>query len=259
MAAGYFIVSQDGDNLDIEYRVHPNAQGPCPDDQLALKNDVEATEAALKVLYPDATLRLPKFRELLSLAAVGLAGANAAPKIAAAALASFKQGILLTEGGSRKNRYLKELGKYAALFAGAPLLAAIVFRYVVPCFWTLLTCAKSLVGLLTNFSLLWSGAIIGAWLSYGLRTEVLSFEELVLPEEDRLEPPVRLLFVGMLALVLGLALYIGVIDISFGKVSSHEFIHRTALALLLGVLMGASERALSSQVTKLAGNLLPGK
>jgi hypothetical protein len=259
MAAGYFIVSQDGDNLDIEYRVDPNAQGPCPDDQLALKNDIEAAEAALKVLYPDESLRLPKFRELLSLASVGLAGANAAPKIAAAALASFKQGILLTEGGARKNRYLKDLGKFAVLFAALPLLVAVVLRYGVPCFWTLSSCAKTVAALLTNFSLLWSGAMLGAWLSYGLRTEVLTFEELVLPEEDRLEPLVRLLFVGMLAMVLGLALYIGVLDISFGKVSSRQFIHRTALALLLGVLMGASERALSGQVTKLAGNLLPGK
>jgi hypothetical protein len=123
MASGYFTVSQDDNGLDIKYQVLGDAQGPCPDDQLALKNDIEAAEAALKVLYLDEAFRLPKFRELLSLAAVGLAGANAAPKIAAAALASFKQGILLTEGGARKNRYLKELGKCAAPFAAVPLLS----------------------------------------------------------------------------------------------------------------------------------------
>jgi hypothetical protein len=259
MATGYFIVSQDGTSLDIVYQIDPAATGACPDDQLALKNDLEAAEAALKVLYPDENLRVPRFRELLSLAQVGLQGANAEPKIAASALANLKQAILVTEGGARKNRYLKTLGKWAAIFATLPLGLAIVLRYILPCFSVSFACDKLPVSLLINFSLLWAGAMIGAWLSYGLRTEVLTFEELTTPEEDRLEPGVRLLFVGVLALVVGLALYIGVLEISFGKISSHDFMHRSALALLIGILMGASERALSGQVTKLVGNLLPGK
>jgi hypothetical protein len=259
MAIGYFTVTQDGTNLDIRYQVAPGAQGPCPDDQMALKADIEAVEAALKVLYPDEVLRLPKFRELLSLAAVGLDGPNAAPKIAAAALVSLKTGILLTEGNARKNRYLKQLGKWAVLFGGIPLLLVLCLRYVLVCYWTLLPCVKPDSDLLVHFCLLWIGGMLGAWISYGLRTDVLTFDELVLPEEDRLEPPVRLLFVGTLVLILGLALYIGVVDISFGKISSRDFIHRTSLAILLGVLMGASERALSGQMTKLAGQLMPGK
>ena len=66
MATGYFVVRQDVPHLDIVYQVAEGMQGTCPDDQLALKNELEGTEAALKVLYPDERLRLPRFRELLS-------------------------------------------------------------------------------------------------------------------------------------------------------------------------------------------------
>jgi hypothetical protein len=122
-----------------------------------------------------------------------------------------------------------------------------------------LKCGNAEIDLLATFSLLWCGAMIGAWLSYGLRTEDLTFEELTTPEEDRLEPGVRLLFVGALALVVGLALYLGILEVSFGKISSHDFMRRGGLALLIGILMGTSERKLSGQVIKLAGKLLPGK
>jgi hypothetical protein len=200
---------------------------------------------------------LPRFRELLSLAAVGLEGDNAEPKVAAAALANLKQSILVTEGGARKNRYLKKLGQWAIIFAAPALIAAIALRYLNPCFGITVNCDRGVVSLLSHFLLLWVGAMVGAWLSYGLRTETLTFEDLTTPEQDRLEPGVRLAFVGVLALVLGLALYMKVVEISFGDVSSRDFIQRAGLALLVGVLMGASERAMSGQVTKLVAKILP--
>ncbi|HEV2268668.1 MAG TPA: hypothetical protein VGR92_04345 [Steroidobacteraceae bacterium] len=259
MAKGYFVVTQDGDNLDILYKVAPDAKGDCPDDQLALKNALEATEAALKVLYPDDGLRRPRFRELLSLAQVGLEGDNADPKVAAAALANLKQSILVTEGGARKNHYLKKLGTLGAGFAAPPLVAAVVLQWLHVC-WTAhsFPCEKY-IGLFVHFCLLWVGAIVGAWVSYGLRTETLTFEDLMTPEEDRLEPGVRLIFVGVLALVTGLALYVKLLEISFGTISSRDFVSRTGLALLIGFLMGSSERALSGQVNKLAVTLSPTK
>lgn len=263
MAAGHFLVSQDGNNLDILYRVAEEADGECPDDQLALKNDLEAMEAALKVLYKDDAQRLPRFRELLSLAQVGLEGANAEPKVAASALANLKQSILIIEGGARKNRYFKDLGKQAAYYGVPVLMVAFLVKYwcISRATWlpSCLVLDSDGVGLVTTFALLWGGSMIGAWLSYGMRTEALTFEELTTPEEDRLEPNVRLLFVGVLTLVIGLALYLKVIEVSVGAISSNELMHRSALALLIGVLMGISERAMTGEVAKLAGGLFKGK
>ncbi len=260
MAQGYFIVSQDGENLDILYQVAPGRTGPCPDDQLALKNDLEATEAALKVLYPDPKLRLPRFRELLSLAQVGLQSDNAEPKVAASALANLKQSILMIEGSLRKSRYFKQLGQLAALYGLPPLALAVAMRCGASRFLTLVDCnLQKLAPLAIALALLFAGAMVGAWLSYGLRTVTLTFDDLTLPEEDRLDPRVRLAFVGVLSLVIGLALYLGAVEVSVGKISSHDITHRNALALLVGVLLGASERALTGQVTKLVSNLLPAK
>lgn len=260
MAQGYFVVGQDGDNLDIVYQVAPGRTAPCPDDQLALKNDIEATEAALRVLYPDPQLRLPRFRELLSLAQVGLQSENAEPKVAASALANLKQSILMIEGGLRKSRYFKQLGKLAALYGLPPLALAIGLKFGVPWFLIPVDCnVLKLAPLAIALALLFAGAMVGAWLSYGLRTVTLTFDDLIAPEEDRLDPRVRLAFVGVLSLVIGLALYLGALEISLGKISSHDMTHRNALALLVGVLLGASERALTGQVTKLVSNLLPAK
>jgi hypothetical protein len=257
MAVGYFKISQDGNNLDIVYQVADANAGDCPDDQLALKNDLEAAEAALKVLYPVDEQRLPRFRELLSLAKVGLEG-NAQPKVAVSALANLKQSILMIEGGIRKNRYFKELGVLSAGFALPAFALAAVLKCWLPRFLPVLgSDLHAFLPFVIALSLLFGGAMIGAWLSYGLRTVTLTFDELTMPEEDRLEPRVRLVFVGVLTLVVGLALYLGVIEVSLGKISSQDLVHRNALALLVGVLLGASERALTEQVTKLVGNLLP--
>jgi hypothetical protein len=256
MATGYFVVRQDVPHLDIVYQVAEGMQGACPDDQLALKNDLEGTEAALKVLYPDEKLRLPRFRELLSLAQVGLQG-TAEPRIAASALANLKQAILTTEGGARKNRYFKDLGLRAGVFGGPVLVLAALLKYVLPLFPPVLD--SGVVRVLVTFTLLFGGAMIGGWLSYGLRTEALTFDELTTPEEDRLEPDIRLVFVGMLTIVVGLALYLGVLEISLGSISSRDLTHRASLALLIGILMGVSERALTGQVTKLVSNILPSK
>jgi hypothetical protein len=258
VAAGYFNISQDGDSLDIAYQVADKNAGDCPDDQLALKNDIEAAEATLKVLYPDPEARMPRFRELLSLAQVGLQG-NAQPKVAASALANLKRSILMIEGGLRKNRYFKKLGIIAALYALPAFGLAMALKCWLPKFLIMLAGCdlRQLMPLTVALSLLFGGAMIGAWLSYGLRTVALTFEDLATPEEDRLEPYVRLAFVGALTLVVGLALYLGVFEISLGKVSSQDLVHRNALALLIGVLLGASERALTEQVSKLVGNLLP--
>ncbi len=260
MAVGYFNVSQDGNNLDILYQMADDKAGECPDDQLALKNDLEAAEAALKVLYPDPEKRVPRFRELLSLAQVGLQG-NAQPKVAASALANLKQSILTIEGSLRKSRYFKELGELAAWYALPAFVLAAALKYGRPQWLPFLVSSelRALGPLTIALALLFAGAMIGAWLSYGLRTVTLTFDELTAPEEDRLEPRVRLLFVGVLTLVVGLALYLGVLEISLGKISSHDLVHRDALALLIGVLLGASERALTGQVTKLVGSLLPSK
>jgi hypothetical protein len=256
MPTGYFTVHQDVPNLDILYQVAQGAQGPCPDDQLALKNDLEAAEAALKVLYPDDKLRLPRFRELLSIAQVGLQD-TAEPKIAASALANLKQAILTTEGSVRKNRYFKHLGFKAGVYAGPALLIAALLKYAVPVFSSVLN--QNIVNLLITFLLLYGGAMVGAWLSYGLRTVTLTFDDLATPEEDRLEPDVRLVFVGVLTLVVGLALYLGLLEVQIGRISSQLLFHRASLALLVGVLMGASERALTGQVSKLVSTILSAK
>ncbi len=256
--AGYFSITQDGDNLDIVYQVSKDATGACPDDQLALKNELEATEAALKVLYPDPTARLARFRELLSLAQVGLQGPNAQPKVAASALANLKQSILMIEGSLRKNRYFKQLGTLAALYAIPALVLATAFKYGLPLITFFLDSRLlALAPLAITLSLLFAGAMVGTWLSYGLRTVTLTFDDLTMPEEDRLDPLVRLVFVGVLSLVIGLALYLGILEISLGKVSSHDLVHRNALALFVGVLLGVSERALTGQMTRLVSNLLP--
>jgi hypothetical protein len=107
-----------------------------------------------------------------------------------------------------------------------------------------------------SFLLLEAGCMAGVWVSFGARKTVLAFEDLHILEQDRLEPIVRLIFAGLLTLILGLLFSTQAIEVTLGAIKSAEFVNHPAIALLFGLLSGFSEQALSAQVGKQAANLV---
>jgi len=181
---------------------------------------------------------------LLNLARVGLVGEHASPELAARALESLKSDITASEAGRVKNRYMKQLGIRALISSAALALVGALL-----CIWTATRPVACIAFVL-------AGCMAGVWLSFGARKAVLRFEDLHIPEEDRLEPVIRLVFAGLLTLVIALLFSLKAIVVTMGATSTDQITSDVRLAVLVGMLCGFSEQVLSTRVAKQAGVLL---
>ena len=242
---GYFVVSaKEPERRDILFEL--TGRSPIPDELVHFKDEVEKTLTTLRMLFPEGDKRFEGyFAPLLSLAQAGLVGERPAPGVAASALAALKSEMVGREAGRIKNQYMRTLGKHAGTFAVLTGALAV----------TLYLTAPSLA-ILTDFLFLWTGCMAGVWVSFGARKTVLRFEDLAVPEEDRLDPLVRLFFAGILTTILGLLFSTKAIVVSLGAISTDQINNSIRISLLLGLMCGFSEQALSSKVSQQTTRLL---
>jgi hypothetical protein len=252
---GAFVVSRDAEEpRDIRFEIAAG-KGPPSKEQVALKADIESVLTVLRLLFSDKNEFETYFRPLLSLAQAGLVGDHAQPEVAAGALTALKNEIVAREGGKVKNRYMKTLGLRALYLGGSVLIVAIAL-YAIPRLRGWMPGADFIV--FNNFLFLWSGCMAGVWSSFGVRKTLLRLEDLPILEEDRLEPKIRLIFAGLLTMMVGLFFSLKVVTINLGPITTDQINTNVKLALLIGLLGGFSEKALSSAVAKQASRLLPG-
>jgi len=234
--------------------------GLVPADQLKFKAEVEDTLTTLQVIFPekswqsDNSKKLPfqrRFEEyqskLRSLAQVGLAS-DADPDAGRQALTTLQFEILRREGPRLKNTYMKRLGGWALAFA---LVAAFAYLFVRnnDSFSTLLSAFR-------NMLLVWTGTMLGTWLSFGLRRPTLSFNDLGALEADMVEPAVRLVFTGLIALTIAFVFTCGMVNVVIGGLNSAGLFLHGSTALLIGILLGVSEQALPSALTQRASQFV---
>lgn len=249
MAQGAFVVSpdppSDSQARRIMFHVAPGLDGPVPDDQLALQDSIDRSLVVLESLFPPGNPRyFDYFRPLLSLAQAGLVGPHAQPELGRRALAQLQDQVVAAEGAIVKNRYMKQLGFRALLIALPATAAALALR------------AFSVLPSVEAFLYVWAAAMAGVWLSFGSRKTVLGFFDLHILEEDRLEPTLRLVFAGLLALLAGLLFSTKMATLTVGQLDFSEFESDARLALLLGAFAGLSEKLLSQSVAKKAADML---
>lgn len=218
-----------------------------PHEQITLKGDVERTLSALHVLYSESPDKFKEaFEKLLSLARVGLVGPKASPSVSIEALASLHREIVDREAGNIKNSYLRHLGLWCLIgwaLAFFPFFASHWLRY-------------GPVAEDAAFFLLVSGAPVGAWVSFATRKVRLEFFDLIQMEEDRVDPSLRVVFVGLLSLLFGLMLKSGAVDLQLGDFRASGFSENNYSAFLLGVLLGVSEKVLPARVLDHANSLM---
>lgn len=245
---GYFIVSRDQTNgKDIHFQqIAIEDNEVIPEQQLELRDKIDSALTTIRMLFGDQPERFEEyFRPLLSLAQLGLVGGSANPSLAQRALDSLKFEMVSREGATIKNGYMQKLGK-ASLVLGLPttLLGILIEQYAIQ---------LSAIGC---FLFLWSGCMIGVWLSFGARKIQISFEELGILEQDRLSPSVRLIFAGSLTLIIGLLIATKALVLQFGEFSTANFMTDIKVQLLIGALCGISEQALSTKVSQHAKDFL---
>ena len=247
MPDGAFIVCRDTDNpRDIHFQLKKGVKSESvPKDQSTLRVEVDSALTILRSIFPKGDNRFEEyFKPLLSLAQLGLASKPAFTELAHSALIGLKEDIVSRESGGIKNQHMKKLGIDALWLSGAPLLVGLGLYY-----------RSTEYHPLYSFFFLWVGCMAGVWLSFGTRRSFMRFKDLYVPEEDALEPFVRLLFSGLLTITVGLFFSTGIVKVELGDISTLQFNDSVQIALLIGILSGFSEKVLPSKIARQASSL----
>jgi hypothetical protein len=231
---------------------------PPPKEQFALHIEIEKVLRACRRLYLERLPQQPaKFRiyftRLFRMAQLGLEGRYPLPEVAASGLADIASDLIDDEGPAIKNGYLVKLGKYACFYS-APLLILFLFLHLLPDS-VLRPWVEHLeidAHLLSCFLLLWVGCFAGVWLSYGIRKTKFSLIDLTRSDDDRLAPHIRLLFAGLLTMLIGILFTLGLVKLSIGSVSLTDIASSPLLAFIVGTFCGISELALPVSISNRA-------
>jgi hypothetical protein len=178
--------------------------------------------------------------KLHGIALIGLEMAY--PDVAKLALAELRNEFFALESGRIKNEYVRALGAWAGIAAIVflALFAAVVVKYPG---WAWAQDHKM-------FLLAACGASIGTWASFSVRQVQFTFDDLIL-QDDILDPPVRVLFVVALTMTACLLFWTGTINLEIGnlKTASETFKSSGAVAFLIGMFAGFSERSLATAIS----------
>ncbi|WP_208597144.1 hypothetical protein [Planococcus maritimus] len=202
-----------------------------------LYKDIEYTTTIIKSLkHSKKETKRIYFNKLLSLARVGFLGVSPQPKLSQNSIDLLKHEILLVEGHRIKNRYMKILGWSA--------IVSIVVCWAVYAILTSITNITPLVG----YFIVWSGAMVGTWISFGARKTTFQLDDLSVLEKDNMDIYIRLPYVGICALIFLLLLNSNIFSFSIGDTSSESIAERAEFQLLVGVIAGLLESKLGSRI-----------
>ena len=240
MTAGAFDIDGDFKKFNLKPK---DIEGEIPEEQRTLSQGIYYAAGVLKLLDEQDIFEddksLEEFQErLLEAAEVGLAAQHVKSKLAARALEQIRDEIVLRKGRTIQFRYLGKLLTWAVL--GAALGGLVV------------ALAETIAPGLQGYGWVLIGSMAGAWMSVAASRREIAFEDLPYFLDSRLEPVIRLIFVGLLATAVALFLQLDVISIEFLQVDFADFAGNVGVALLLGLVAGIGERALSVRLVKRA-------
>jgi hypothetical protein len=199
----------------------------------------------LEDLTPAQRVRDQYLAKLEEIARLGLQ--NPHVELANAALNGFRAEFVAQEAGRIKNSYLRSLGVAAGIAAAMFFVAYILVLNM--------SAAGGFWYTHSVFLLAAGSAAIGTWLSFSIRRVTLGFDDLAVLEEDRLDPSLRVIFVVTLTMVVLLLFWTGAMNIEIGDLKTGDLSNPQsklpigAIALLVGIFCGISERALTTAIS----------
>jgi len=212
-----------------------------PSDQAKLVQLVADFETTLKVLFPaKAEKYRAYFERLLSNAQGGLVGQHPLTALATTAVEGMKVELATREGKGIKTKYLVELGWMALVSA---MGAAALWLFATYC--QILAAEMSA---LKPYFVVWTGSMIGLWISYAVRRTAINYDELSVMDRRTTEAAIRVVFVGLVSTVFALFLSTGIMEFAIGDFKFHDFKSGAETAGLLGLLAGFSEQTLPSKL-----------
>lgn len=251
MEKGAYIVFANPDiEYDINFSIKPE-NTEVSENQQKLHLEIEKTLVVVRKLFHNSQIDLQKyFSQLLTLAQAGLVPDNAQPLISLNALQQLKAEIVDKKSGEVKNAYFRLLG-YKAIKIASPAIISALF---IKCLYYFVNKSDLLnnLSIFSNFLYIWSSCMLGIWISFGTRKTILTFEELTTIEEDRLEPSIRLIFVGSISIIFSLLFYTNALELKIGAISTKQISSDAFIAIIFGVFLGLSEQVIGKKITKRA-------
>ena len=244
---GYFLVIKNpNDEFDIQCQINEKATGKPPKEYIDLYNDIESASSIIKSLDKTSVeIKRKYFDKLLSLAQAGLVSSCANPELAGGALKKLKEEVIIVEGRRIKNGYMKRLGIVAIIISAISIIAFLIAHLGFDCKSEYLA-----------FLLLGTGAMVGAWVSFGARKFKIQFEELSIIEKDQMEPIIRLLFIYLSTCIFALFMMTGILQIKIGNVDTKNFTTDYKVSLLVGSICGLVESRIGVKIYKHADNMV---
>lgn len=199
--------------------------------------------------------------KLIDIGQVGLVGELAQPKLATTSLELLKNEICLEVGGKIKNRHMRVLGYHAILLGFIALIYIFLLseafdlgklgavgtflrKFFEVDFSKLGFNSSSIIRILWA----WIGAMIGTWLSFGIRNIELKFENLAVIEKDQMNTFIRLCFMGVIAMVILVFLTSGIITLEIGGFTVDDILTRPDYQCIIGIICGLAESKVSSSM-----------
>jgi hypothetical protein len=232
---GFFLVYENpGEKYDIKCELNANyANEQVPKEQQNLYVEVENACNIIKSLRnTDDTTKEKYFNKLLSLARVGLVGPgenNAQPELALKSLEKLKEEVTMIEGYRIKNGYMKELGIKALIISG---IIGVIMLIVVGVFN---------IHEYDMYFITAVGALIGTWISFGVRKFSIDFFQLNIIEEDMMKPWIRLVYIAICSVVILLFINSGIVTIKIGNFALEEIRNNHEMQVVLGIICGLVE------------------
>lgn len=240
---GFYVKKNDNSPFDIEFSLQDPSQ-QIPDNYKVLYSQIEKTKANLIKIFEFDLDNLEKYFEmLLSLAQAGLAGEYSTPEISLLALENLKNDILIIEGQRFKTNYIQKLGKNALI----NMIIGFSILQISNNFDT------------TNFDkfiLVFNGAMIGSWISFGIRKLEINFEDLVSFEKDLMPCQIRLFFIGIISIIFAMIIDNRLINISVGNMNLYTLFFKNETTVLFGILCGILDKNLAINLYQKSHNIL---
>ena len=219
-----------------------------PEEIKDLHKNIEKTSNVIKsLIYTTDATKEKYFNKLLKLAQVAFISEKLnALEIASNYLEVLKQEMLLVEGKRIKNVYMIRLGISAIIYLVIPWIIYLIINYL---------------GYSPNnyfiYALVWDGAMVGTWISFGARKFTITIEDLSSIEEDKMNILMRLPYIGLCSLIFLLFIKSGLFNITLGDSSIKDaLLNNFEMQLLLGVIAGLLESKLGIKIYEKANNLI---
>lgn len=233
----YFVVMiKSDDDLDIDVQIVDTGI-EIPEELQLLYDKIEETKNVIASLkYSKTEDKKGYINKLLSIAQVGLVGQH--PDIAGLAIDRLKEEITIKEGALIKNRYMIILGIEALILLIVSIFFGLKMTYI------------------REYAYGWAGAMAGVWLSFGIRKMSFEFDNLHIIEDDRLSAIIKLLFMGLITILVILLLKCKIIIIELGNINTATLNSNIEGAVLIGFICGLLENNLAQNIYSKAKDIL---